>query len=303
MHPGLQRKFIETLLTHKGFEGFQYFFTTHSNHFLDITLDFDNNISIYTIKKDFDEAEEDEKVPKFIIQNLSNGDKNLLKLLGVSSSSVFLSNCTVWVEGVTDRFYIRHYLQLYQKYLKWQDSGNIEFSEDYHYSFVEYSGSNITHWSFLDKEEKPINAERLCSTLILIADKDESKEERHNKLREILDDRFILLNVREIENLIKKGILLKIIKNYEKLEEGNELDTHEFEEADYKDKPLGKFIQEKILKTPQRRGSYQDDSGCVSNKVDFCEKAIECIKSWDDLSVEAQELTKGIYNFIKSQNN
>ena len=32
----------------------------------------------------------------------------------------------------------------------------LEYKEDYHYSFVEYGGNNITHWSFLDKEETPI---------------------------------------------------------------------------------------------------------------------------------------------------
>lgn len=37
LHPSLQRTLIETLLD-KRFENFQFFFTTHSNHFLDMQL-------------------------------------------------------------------------------------------------------------------------------------------------------------------------------------------------------------------------------------------------------------------------
>ena len=64
LHPGLQRKLIETFLYEEGFENFHFFFTTHSNHFLDITLDF-NNISIFTIKKELDNSDNEEKKPSF----------------------------------------------------------------------------------------------------------------------------------------------------------------------------------------------------------------------------------------------
>ena len=51
LHPGFQRILIETLLNTKGFEDFQYFFTTHSNHFLDMTLDY-KEISVYKFTKE-----------------------------------------------------------------------------------------------------------------------------------------------------------------------------------------------------------------------------------------------------------
>lgn len=49
LHPGFQRKLIEVLLNCEDFSNFQFFFTSHSNHFLDITLDYDD-VSIFTIK-------------------------------------------------------------------------------------------------------------------------------------------------------------------------------------------------------------------------------------------------------------
>jgi AAA15 family ATPase/GTPase len=138
LHPGLQRKLIETFLNSEdGFENYQFFMTTHSNHFLDITLDF-SDVSIYSLRKEFEDisVKAKEIVPKFFIENLSHGDISSLELLGVRNSSVFLSNCTIWVEGITDRLYFKHYLNLYKNYLYDENIQNpeknefIDFKED-----------------------------------------------------------------------------------------------------------------------------------------------------------------------------
>ena len=128
---------------------------------------------------------------------------------------MFLSNCTIWVEGITDRLYFRHYLKLYFEHLKEKDDSSIEFKEDFHYSFVEYGGLNITHWSFLDNEEHPINVDTLCGKLFLIADKDKNKDERHKELEKKLGDRFYCLRCKRVENLLSKEVLLKVIEDYE----------------------------------------------------------------------------------------
>ncbi|MCQ1536678.1 ATP-binding protein [Methanosarcina sp. KYL-1] len=298
LHPGFQRKLIGTFLKQEGFENYQYFITTHSNHFLDITLDF-SEISIYTLKKELDDQDNLEKDPKFSIENLSQGDVSALELLGVRNSSVFLSNCTIWVEGITDRLYFRRYLQ---RYMDLKENGNefTEFKEDFHYSFVEYGGGNITHWSFLDEEygDETINVERLCGRLFLISDRDEGKESRHEKLGEILGERYYLLNCREVENLLAKDILLKVIKDYEKVET---LEV-EFEEDDYKNELLGKFIDEKLGDNRKRKRKYQADSGTIHDKINFCKKALEHIQQWDDLSEEAKEISKKMHEFISENN-
>lgn len=50
LHPGMQRKFLE-IITDNQFDGYQYFLTTHSNHFLDMTLDMDK-MSIYSFNNE-----------------------------------------------------------------------------------------------------------------------------------------------------------------------------------------------------------------------------------------------------------
>lgn len=297
LHPGLQRRLIETLLKQEGFENYHYFMTTHSNHFLDITFDFPE-ISIYALTKKVDEGDGDEKEPKFLIENLKHGDTSALELLGVRNSSVFLSNCTIWVEGITDRLYFRHYLNLYFDHLS-KSNISIRFKEDFHYSFVEYSGGNITHWSFLDNEEYPMNVERLCGRLFLIADKDHDKDKRHEQLKEKLDGRFCLLSCREVENLISKKVLLKVIEDYE----GCSPEMEIIEEEDYHDKLLGQFIDERLGINRKRKGSYAAESGTVSDKLGFCKKAIKYTSDWDDLSDETKDICKKIFQFIAENNN
>ena len=160
LHPNLQRILLNAFITEEAFENHQFFATTHSNHFLDLTLD-QKCISIFTCKELFDSNTSNTTKPKFQIENVSNDDFTPLELLGVRNSSVLLSNCTIWVEGITDRKYLSHYLKLYMSKLDNDKALSKRFKEDLHFSFVEYSGGNITHWSFLD-EENGVNAERLC---------------------------------------------------------------------------------------------------------------------------------------------
>lgn len=307
LHPGLQRKLIETFLDER-FKHFQYFITTHSNHFLDLTLD-EKNISIYKFEKSI-KSEEGQKEfdAKFMIENINNQEMSILNLLGVRNSSIFLSNCTIWVEGITDRYYIRKFFEIYQNDL---DNETV-FKEDSHYSFVEYSGGNITHWSFLDDENtdekkedtfRSIAVEKICNRLFLIADKDgKSKIGRHEKLTEKLGDNYCCLQVREIENILTPTIIRKVINEYEKLESIDDLSFKKsLVQKNYKTGYLGLYIEENLV-NQQRKGSYKAESGTVSEKLSFCKKAISHIKSKEDLSYGAIDLCKRIYEFIKNNN-
>lgn len=303
LHPGMQRKFLE-IITDKKFNGYQYFLTTHSNHFLDMTLDMDK-MSIYSFSKELDDVDTREKDANFVIENVSNENDNVLKMLGVRNSAVFLSNCTVWVEGITDRYYIRHFLNLYQETLK----ENKVYKEDIHFSFVEYSGNNITHWSFLDEDGieaeevfSSIDEGRVCGTLFLITDKDSKrKEARQSKLSRVLGDRYYCLDCREIENILAVDTLKKVIASYENVEVSELEFNKEFTYRTYKNQLLGTFIEE-VLNDKNRQGSYSSNSGAVSDKVGFCKRAIAKMETYDDLSEEAKKLTKSLYEFIARNN-
>ena len=147
LHPWLQRVLLETLSNR--FPHHQYFLTTHSNHFLDLTLDIES-VSVFAFEKRLDENGGRERPGQYRVTNVSRSDCRPLELLGVRNSSVLLTNCTISVQGITDRRYIAHWLELYQQHIQNGPSSRAKFfKEDLHYSFVEYSGGNITHWSFL----------------------------------------------------------------------------------------------------------------------------------------------------------
>jgi predicted ATP-dependent endonuclease of OLD family len=301
LHPGLQRKLLE-ILVDDNFKTYQYFMTTHSNHFLDITLDY-SEISIFGFKKQFNNVGSgNEQIPTFLIENLSHGDQSLLELLGVKNSSVFLSNCTIWVEGITDRLYLKRYFDLYLQKLEKSNADSFKpLREDYHYSYVEYAGNNIEHWSFLDDESSDnINVNRLCAKLFLIADKDEGKDERHRKLKDTLKENFYLLNCKEVENLISKKVLLQVINYYENYFKNETPVIQEFNEEDYQNEYLGAFIESKL--SNQERASYRAESGTVKDKMAFCKKALSYTNEFDDLSEEAKTLCNKLHDFIMSNN-
>lgn len=289
MHPGMQRKFLEAIQSRPQH---QYYITTHSNHLLDLTIDY-SNISIYSFKLSKE---------KHMVNIVTQGDRNVLDIIGVRNTSVFLANKSIWVEGITDRLYIRRYLDLYL-----DQNPNIERPrEDIDYIFVEYGGNNITHWSFLDNSTKDstINVDRLTGNLMLISDKDgEAKQERKKELKSKLKDRYVLLSEREIENTLSLEVLVKVVCMYEKVDY-SKIDMKIFEIEGLKDLPIGEYIETKIIpmlgKKMVRKGGYKTDSGTIKDKLTFAHRAIENLE-YDRMSESSRKLAKRIYEFVTSK--
>jgi predicted ATPase len=282
LHPSLQRKLVNVFLN-KRFDDYQFFLTTHSNHFLDISLDTDD-VSVYSISKSLDENNNS----KFLIKKVSFGDNELLELLGVRNSSVFNTNCNIGVEGKFDQLYLRKYLEIYQNH-KIKGEKDKKFIEDRHFSFSRYCGDSIKN-----NLEFEWNEDESIHNLFVIRDGDKrNKTGVNQKLENIFGTHFHILESLEIENLISKDVLLKVLKN-DDVCKGITLNK-EFEEDDYKNVKLGKFIKETIC-------GNQITSDLVANKRAFYNKTAEYTVNYDDLSKETKELCGRLYNFIEAQN-
>lgn len=317
LHPSYQRKLVEVMMF-KEFNKIQYFVTTHSNHFLDLTIDYPDDISIHHFEK---------HANKFIITPKSDlNTKYLLKSLGVKPSSMYLSNCIILVEGISDLIYLKKYLEVFM------NQENIHrYNFEQHYSFLEYSGSNIEHWSFLSGE---INPDCLNPNVFVIADNDNelseeefkyiaendfdnlffdenSKKERLIKLCSL--ENSYVLRARETENIIKGSILRQTIINKEKgynQKFNNQRSINEelipiFDEHQYRDMYLGRFIDKKLKKFKAIEKGYiysSSTTGTLNNKNEFSKLVISNIENFDDLSEEAKELTLKVYNFIQKSN-
>lgn len=293
LHPGLQRKLMNFFTDQSKH---RFFMTTHSNHLLDLTLDI-GNISVYGFEKNISEESDEVNTTTTTYEKLSSGNENALELLDINNSSIFLVNSTIWVEGITDRLYFRHLLKSYIQCEKLDP-----IVEDLHYCFVEYGGSNITHWSFLEANEPPINVKRLCAKALVIVDKDAGKKEKRlDALKNNLGARLVILPCREVENLLPPSTIKHAISHFENKDfDSLGFTDNKLEWSSYKNPYLGKFIENKLLDNNfTRKGGYQTASGSIKDKPNFCRIARRNL-DYADLSSEAKEVIQKIYSFIES---
>lgn len=340
LHPGMQRILLE-ILNDDRLKNATVFFTTHSNHLLDSTIDSSDKTSIFSFQKEeIDANNGNTQTANFIVENLKSPNINVLDNLGIRNSSVFLSNCTIWVEGVTDRKYIKQFMKIYCK------KNNItNYQEDIHYSFVEYAGSNIAHWGFEDEKKEgkdKIFAKSISNRIFFIADSDVKlvksndvkvkdnpkkyfevegkifeikKYKRHAKLKEELGEKgFYRLDSKEIENILTPLVIKNVIAKYENKEVGKLIFKNDFSKEEEGGKPiywwqnLGKFIEDNV----EGLTKNYSKKNTIKDKVGFCNKAVEYMatelhkENWIEnyknlLSDEAEHLCEKIINFIEKK--
>ena len=289
LHPGFQRKLIE-ILNRREFSKINFFITTHSNHIVDSCFD-SSDISIFTFVNVGKEND------KFQIYNSSPNDINILNQLGVNNSSVFMANCTIWVEGISDKIYLNKYLSTYIA-----ENGLPPLREGIDYSFVEYGGNNITHWSFYDEDDKTLlKASGISNRMFLIADNDnDTKMERKAKLKQVFKENFYVLPVREIENTIEANVLRRGLFGDKRAKYKPGMSAKRDNYAD-KTTYIWKYIDDHY----DLNKKYWNEAKrhTTENKMEFAKKICAEIKNIDDLSKPALEITERIYSFISEISN
>ncbi|MGB6128160.1 MAG: hypothetical protein WBG30_05365, partial [Psychrilyobacter sp.] len=203
---------------------------------------------------------------------------------------------------------LKKYFEIYQK-----DKGQKIYEEDKHYSFIEYSGGNITHWDFLD-EEGGMASNQISNNIFLIADTDghkgktiestgelTAKAKRLVTLESNLKDGFYALEVKEIENLLTPDIIMKLIREKEK-DTDESIAFPEFTQEEYSNIGLGEYITNNLLGGVEKHKKYKADSGTVADKVNFCNIACRHTKNIEHLSKEAKDICEKLYNFIEKAN-
>jgi hypothetical protein len=264
MHPSLQRTFLEVLKTYHRKMGLQFFITTHSNHLLDLLED-NELVSIFSFSQiesgsllNPAQSTNDAALnstptaPRFRIRASNLRDRQTLLELGVRPSATFLANATIWVEGISDCAYLRAYMEAFVRYLQIRGDEDFKglaaqldrYKEDRHYAFVEYSGGNLTHFSFLaeavEEGQDQANGDirtsvpDLCATAIVIADGDvKDKPDRESVFATQLRERFIVLPCKEIENMIPEALMKKQIERDHTRPNRGSLDPCKLERIDY----------------------------------------------------------------------
>lgn len=340
LHPAFQRIFIETLLTNEilAKKNLKYFFTTHSNHFLDLTLRSDK-VSFFQFRK----IKEDEltktikgdnssfttyyndKTNKHLIKTNIKPNKETLDELGVNNSSVFLANTSLWVEGPTDRKYLARFLRLYCKH-----ENKPYLKEDIDFAFFEYGGNLIAHYLF-DKDSKfeddeireYINAFANANKIYLLADNDNveegsAKKKRQKNLESLARENpyFKYQNtvVKEIENLLPvkvlKDFMLELLKTESSKKTAKKIT---FKREVYLEKGIGQFYEDlfkkhkiaqkdfKVFKV--QNGTSTTLKGEYKNKL--ANFVLDGDYTYEDLIEDndhLKDLIEGLYSFINNEN-
>lgn len=120
LHPKWQRFFISTIKEY--FPKHQFFITSHSNVFLNT-----EDVSVYRVTQDSTDG-------KTAIEYIDTQHTELLDDLGYKASDLLSANYIIWVEGASDKIYIKQFISAYDDTL----------IEGIHYSIMFYGGcSNL----------------------------------------------------------------------------------------------------------------------------------------------------------------
>ena len=150
LHPVLQRKLLRYLATSTTNT---YLVATHSGHVLDAEL-----ASVFHVVLSADgTAVRQAKSPMEL--------SDICADLGYRPSDLLQANCVVWVEGPSDRIYMRHWITLTDPTL----------IEGIHYSIMFYGGRLLSHLTSRDPEvDDFISLRRLNRRLAILIDSDKS---------------------------------------------------------------------------------------------------------------------------------
>lgn len=187
LHPLLQRKLLK-YLDEKTDN--QYFVSTHSAHLLDHP-----GASVFHVTlTDSGSVVSPATTP--------TGKFSICADLGYKASDLFQSNCVIWVEGPSDRIYLRAWIAMEAP----------ELVEGIHYSIMFYGGRLLSHLTPNDPEvDDFISLRRLNRNMAVLMDSDrKNKRARLGKTKQRIRDEWEndapgfawVTKGREIENYV-----------------------------------------------------------------------------------------------------
>lgn len=196
LHPALQHRLFNYLYDYSINHNKKLFITTHS-HIAINTFYGRNGVSIYHVTKNNGISSID------IIEN-DQKKMNILDDLGVKASDIFQSNGIIWVEGPSDRIYIKRWLEVFCPN---------DIIEGRDFQFAYYGGRLLAHYTCNDEESKTnelINVLKTNRHAAIVMDSDKRTKNSHiNATKRRIRDEFKSLGSfcwitegREIENYL-----------------------------------------------------------------------------------------------------
>jgi len=155
LHPNLQRKLIRYLATKTDN---QYLIATHSAHMLDSAYASITAARLVEGSTNLSSAIEPDEIA------------NISADLGARASDLVQANAVIWVEGPSDRIYVRKWLELLMP----------DLVEGIHYSVLFYGGSLLRYLSARDPAvDEFVRLPRINRNFAVVIDSDRKKPKEH----------------------------------------------------------------------------------------------------------------------------
>jgi len=268
LHPALQRRLFKYIYDYAVKKDVSVFLTTHSHVAINVFANKDKAQIVHVLK------ENNISTMKTISNHI---DKiKILDDLDVRASDLFQSNGIIWVEGPSDRIYIKKWLEIFY---------DCKYEEGNHYQFLYYGGKLLAHYTTENNQEREelINILTTNRNSVVIIDSD-----KHNETDVINDTKTRIQTEFWTNNLfcwVTKG---KEIENY--------ISFSDIEKA------FGKTGLQQCRQYELFQEYIKDtDSNFSCRKVDFAKKMRDSISSANilDLKVKIEEIYKQIQKWNK----
>ncbi len=276
MHPHLQRRMLRVLSEESSN---QLVMTTHSSVMLDeghirraYCLSYDGHCS---------------RVHKV---STTDAIYAVLDELGARASDILQANVVIWVEGPSDRIFLKRCLELM----------NEDLQEGLHYQILYYGGSTRSHLTFEDKTDDLINVLKLSRNTVMICDSDRKSEtdsinRTKERLREECKDAgaiYWITEGREIENYFSDDVLTRC---YRRLLNNDEVTVRlgQFER-------LGEVLRDQVV--PYVTDSDQGKIDYDSNKVRWMREITKELSTEDLDQLGLRKRLEHIERFIMEAN-
>lgn len=157
MHPSAQRRMYRYIQEYARRNGSLFFISSHSNVSLNYFFG-TKDASVYHIIQNSGVSE--------IFPIMGQRDsREIMDDIGANPSDLLQSNGIIWVEGPSDRIYIKKWLEL---------AGFGNYVEGYHYQFMYYGGRLLSHYS-TEETDSLVNMLKTNRHSALVMDSDKKK--------------------------------------------------------------------------------------------------------------------------------
>lgn len=201
LHPAMQRKLFDYIYDFAVQSNTIIFITTHSHVAINTFFDKENACIYHVIKKNNEASLK--KIESYI-------DKaEILNDLDIKASDILQANGIIWVEGPSDRIYIKRWLEVFC---------DNQFEEGKHYQFLYYGGRLLSQYS-AEEETDLISIITTNRNAAIVIDSDKRyKAAPLNSTKKRIINEFNKLEMfcwvtkgKEIENYISKEAIKSML--------------------------------------------------------------------------------------------